>query len=82
VEVETESLQAKNESNEKENFIVIAAVIATGDELPLEFIACGKITRVEMTQIGQVDGHWWSHSQNEWPISETFQNSIVNLRFK
>jgi hypothetical protein len=68
--------------NEKENFTVVAAGTATGNKLPLKFIASGKMIRVERTQIGQGDGHWRSHSQNGWQTSETFRNYFVNLQCK
>jgi hypothetical protein len=48
-EVGTESVQAKSEGNEKENFTIVAALTATGEKLPLEFIASGKTIRVERT---------------------------------
>jgi hypothetical protein len=68
--------------NEKENFIVIAAVTGPGNKFPLEFIASGKRTRIEKTQIGQVDGHWRIPSQNGWQTAETFQNYLLNLPCK
>jgi hypothetical protein len=64
VEVGMESVQATIKGNEKENFIVVAAVTATGNKFLVEFIASSKTICVERTQAGQVDEHWRSHSQN------------------
>jgi hypothetical protein len=81
-EVEMESVQATNENNEQESFMIAAAAITTADKLPLEFIASGKTIRVERTQIGQVDGHWRDHSQNGWRTSETLRNYGMTLQCK
>jgi hypothetical protein len=66
-------MYTKMESNEKENFTVVAAVTAAGDKLPPEFISAGKTSRVERTQIGQVDGDWRSHSYNKRQTSGFFK---------
>jgi hypothetical protein len=79
-DVGAQSLQAKVDRDEKENFTVVASVSAAGENLPLEFILTGKAICGETTQIGHVEGYWRNHSQHGWQTSETFQNYLVNLR--
>jgi hypothetical protein len=74
------SVQVQINGDEKDCVTVLASVTAAGDKLPLAFLAAGKSSRVDKSQIGVVEGHWRDHSESSWQRSETFQTYLSNLR--
>ena len=67
-------------SNCKERIAVLAGVRADGIRLPLQFIATGKTERVLETQIGDVNYHFKTFSENGWTTKDTFKLYILELR--
>lgn len=68
------------DGDDKNCLTVLATVTSTGAKLPLYFLASGKTTRVEETQVGDVGPHWKTHSESGWQTSETFQEYLMHLR--
>ena len=68
------------DGDDKNCLTVLATVTATGTKLPLYFLASGKTTRVEETQVGDIGSHWKTHSESGWQTSETFQEYLMHLR--
>ena len=65
--------------DEKECLTVLASVTADGRKLPLYFLAKGKTTRVESSQLGSVNYHWKNHSENGWMTEDTFSTYLMHL---
>jgi hypothetical protein len=79
-ELGSQTVHASIKGDEKDSITVVACVTAAGQKLPLGFIASGKTTRLEESQIGPVEGHWRMHSGSEWQTSQTFQADLTGLR--
>jgi hypothetical protein len=58
----SEPIQTKSNHNEKDGMTVLASMTAFGAKIPLVFIAAGKMGRLKHSQIGNVEGHWRTHS--------------------
>jgi hypothetical protein len=56
-EMGCQTVHAHITGDEKDCITVVASVTASGEKLPLTFIASGKTPRVEDSQIGVVEGH-------------------------
>ncbi len=67
-------------SNCKDNITVVAGVRADGIRLPLQFIAKGKTELVLQTQIGDVNYHMKTFSENGWTTKETFKLYLLGIR--
>lgn len=67
-------------ANEKEKITVVAAIAADGTKLPLQFIAKGTTPAVLESQIGDVNYHFRSYSENGWTTEFTFIEYITGLR--
>ena len=66
--------------NDKSQVTVLASITAAGTKLPLLFVAQGKTSQVESTQIGDVDYHWKCHSESGWMTDEVFKFYLMKLR--
>ena len=78
-DVGSEDVQIQIHGDEKECLTVLASVTATGEKLPLYFLAKGKTVTVEETQIGDVGEHWRAHSLNGWQNQDTFTAYLEKL---
>ena len=67
-------------AKEKEKITVVAAIAADGTKLPLQFIAKGKTPEVLETQIGDVDYHFRTYSENGWTNEKTFIEYLTGIR--
>ncbi len=63
----------------KANLTVLASVTANSIKLPLQFIATGKTSHVEHTQLGDIYPHWAAHSESGWTTEDTFKLYLNNL---
>lgn len=75
----SEDVQIDIGGDEKECLTVLASVTASGEKLPLYFLAKGKTMKVEDTQIGDVGEHWRNHSLNGWQNEDTFISYLERL---
>jgi hypothetical protein len=66
--------------NQKDCITVVPFVTASGEKLPLAFIASEKMPRVEGPQIGVVKGHWRTHSESGRQTAQMFQDHLARLR--
>lgn len=66
--------------NDKTQVTVLATISATGTKFPLLFIAQGKTSAVEASQLGDVGFHWTTHSETGWMTNSVFQFYIMKLR--
>ena len=67
-------------ANDKEKVTVVAAIAADGTKLPLQFIAKGTTPAVLESQIGDVNYHFRSYSENGWTTEVTFIEYLTGLR--
>ena len=65
---------------EKAQITAIATVTAANTKLPLLFVAQGKTTTVEETQIGDVGYHWKAHSESGWVNEQVFSQYLHQIR--
>jgi hypothetical protein len=70
------------QGEEKETLTVLATISASGVKWPLYFLAKGKTSHVERSQIGGVGQHWRSHTESGWMTSETFGDYLRLLRMQ
>jgi hypothetical protein len=68
------------QGDEKDSMTVLATISASHQKWPLFCVAKGKTERVERSQIGDVGGHWRSHSQSGWMTGEIFADYLRHLR--
>ena len=66
--------------NEKQQITVLATITADNTKLPLMFISEGKTEKVEKAQLGYVNYHWTTHSDNGWITEESFIKYLMHLR--
>lgn len=64
----------------KNRITVVAGIRADGVKLPLQFIASGKTDYVCESQLGDVNYHFRSFSENGWTTINTFKDYIVGIR--
>ena len=76
----TENVTIDISGSENDGLTVLATIGADGSKLPLFFIASGKTTKVEATQIQPQAGDWVTHTPNGWQTSESFQLYLMHLR--
>jgi hypothetical protein len=70
------------QGDEKETLTGLTTISASVVKWPLYFLAKGKTSRVERSQIGNVGQHWRSHTESGWMTSETFGDSLRLLRMQ
>jgi hypothetical protein len=70
------------QGREKEALTVLARISASGVKWSLDFLAKGKTSRLERSQIGEVRQHWRSHTESGWMTSETFGDYLRLLRIQ
>ena len=68
------------QANTKERVTVMAGIRSDGVKLPLQFIASGKTDKVLDSQIGDVNYHYRTHSENGWCTKETFKDYLIGIR--
>lgn len=66
--------------NDKTQVTVLATVSAVGTKLPLLFIAQGKTSASEASQLGDVGYHWTAHSETGWMTDSVFKFYLMKLR--
>ena len=68
------------QANPKDRITVMAGIRADGIKLPLQFLAAGRTEKVLNTQIGDVNYHFGSYSENGWCTKETFKDYLIGIR--
>jgi hypothetical protein len=76
----TQNVALRLNGNQKDSFIVVAAITAARTKLPPCMIAAGKTDRVEASHFGDVGYHRTAHSESGWQTSETFTQWLSWLR--
>ena len=66
--------------NDKSQVTIIASIAADRTKLPLLFIAQGKTSQVEESQIGDVGFHWKTHTESGWVNNQAFSFYLHKLR--
>ena len=79
-QVNVDSNSRQSLMNEKQQITILATITADNTKLPLMFIAEGQTEKVEKTQLGDVDYHWTTHSDNGWITEESFIKYLMHVR--
>lgn len=67
-------------TSDKSQITVLSTVTCEKTKLPLYFIAKGKTSKVDDSQLGDVGYHWKNHSESGWINDELFQDYLMHLR--
>jgi hypothetical protein len=66
--------------DEKQSFTALCSITAARRKLPMVMIAKGKTSRVERSQLGDIEPHTAVHSASGWITIPTFQEYLVMLK--
>ena len=79
-ETGVDNMSRQGNVNDKSQVTVLATITASKTKLPLLFVAQGKTTQVENSQIGDVGYHWKAHSESGWVTDEVFSYYLHKIR--
>jgi hypothetical protein len=68
--------------NEKQSFTALCSITAARRKLLMVMIAKGKTSRVERSQLGDIEPHIAAHSGSSWTTIETFEEYLTMLKSK
>jgi hypothetical protein len=68
------------EGNEKRSFTALCSITAARRKLPMIMIAKGKTSRVEQSQLGDIQPHVAMHSGSGWITIPTFEDYLRLLK--
>lgn len=66
--------------SDKEQITVLATITAAKTKLQLLSVSEGLSEQVEKSQIGDVDYHWTTHTENGWINEESFIKYLKNAK--